>query len=198
MKAKQYTKQMLDDYVKLKKPVNKVFDWLIDQNIWIVDDPIDLLVASKLDISDKGLKYLPNEFRHLKTKILDLSGNDFSDSKGLEPLCYMNCLHTLLLSGCRLSDFPKEFNQHIEFNQIYLDNNNLTDIPKGVYTLDYIDYLDISNNPIKQFSEEALKSMNSEWIVIDDAKKQFPKSVKQDDLRIYVIQDCNMPVISLD
>ena len=198
MDAKRYTKEQIEDYNRLKVPVDKVFKWLLDKNIIISDDAIDLFISDSINLADKGLRSIPNEFRVLNCKILDLSGNNFGDGKGLIPLCYLRNLHSLNLYGCRLTGFPDEFIKHREFNQLILSNNNLTDIPEGVYGLNYIDYLNISNNPIKQFSIEALTNIKSEWVKIDNKKRQIPKSLNLKDIKIYFIEDDNVPSISLD
>jgi len=197
MKNKQIIKQVLDDHKRLKH-VEVVYEWLKQRGINVADSPEELMNLTQLDLSECGLTELPNEFQYLRTRYLKLDGNNFGDGKKtLLPLCFMDNLAALGLSGCQLTSFPEQFKILKQFYQLQLENNQLTEFPRGVYELDYIDYLNICHNPIKFIPDDIIKNFKCDWLFIDSNEKQLSKKYRDKTKYIAIIQDLKTHVITL-
>lgn len=126
-----------------------------------------------LSLKNDHLKTIPSQIGTLKKlKVLDLSGNDFTElpiefsqlenleelylndeknmnlPKTIEIMSKLPKLKSLHLENDQLENLPNNFKRldHLEF--LYLSQNRLKEIPKQIESLPHLQYLDIHDNNI--------------------------------------------------
>jgi Leucine-rich repeat (LRR) protein len=126
-----------------------------------------------LSLKNDHLEQLPMEILELeKLKVLDLSGNDFSELpedfkrlKNLEEL-YLNDekklnvkqtidvlsempnLKSLHLENDHITEFPENIFKLKKLEYLYLNDNELHEIPQSIEKMNQLKYIDIQRNPI--------------------------------------------------
>ncbi|MBL3550569.1 leucine-rich repeat domain-containing protein [Chryseobacterium sp. KMC2] len=143
---------------------------------------------SKLDLSNYGLKEIPEEVFELKNlkklilrnnkiknipaeieklnrlETLDLSGNNIS--LFYAKICSLKNLKILNLNNNQLKNTPLQLTNLKKLRSIHLSNNRFRQIPSNIFSLHNLRELDISNNPIEIIDSrvENLKNLRKLWI----------------------------------
>lgn len=143
---------------------------------------------SKLDLSNYGLKEIPEEVFELKNlkklilrnnkiknipaeieklnrlETLDLSGNNIS--LFYAKICSLKNLKTLNLNNNQLKNTPLQLTNLKKLRSIHLSNNRFRQIPSNIFSLHNLRELDISNNPIEIIDSriENLNNLRKLWI----------------------------------
>ncbi|WP_294279887.1 leucine-rich repeat domain-containing protein [uncultured Chryseobacterium sp.] len=143
---------------------------------------------SKLDLSNYGLKDIPEEVFELKNlkklilrnnkiknipaeieklnrlETLDLSGNNIS--LFYAKICSLKNLKTLNLNNNQLKNTPLQLTNLKKLRSIHLSNNRFRQIPSNIFSLHNLRELDISNNPIEIIDSriENLNNLRKLWI----------------------------------
>jgi len=158
------------------------------------------LLASKLDLSNKGLteipeeifkcknlkklnlshnqiKDIPREFGRLKyLKSLDLSHNEISNlwSKFFD----LTNLEVLILNHNKLRALPQQLEKLCKLKKLGLSENHFEVIPKILLSLKNLQFLDISNNKLSQFPFEILSLIELKGLWL--GKNQFVEFLAED------------------
>jgi len=141
------------------------------------------LLASKINLSGKGLKEIPTEiFQCRNLKKLDLSNNELT---GIPPeISKLKHLKSLDLSGNKLTVLMSKFFNLSKLETLILNNNRLKSLPRQISGLVSLKKLSISGNLLTEFPIEINALENLESLNIGNNQFQrFPGEFKVDNLK---------------
>jgi hypothetical protein len=107
--------------------------------------PEELLKATQLSLSDKGLTTLPKEISNL-TALRKLYLYDNRLTKLPKEIGNLAALQILNLSNNKLAALPKEIGNLVALQELYLSENRLTTLPKEIGNLVALQDLELSIN----------------------------------------------------
>ncbi|KAL1538231.1 putative disease resistance protein RGA1 [Salvia divinorum] len=91
-------------------------------------------------------------------KLIHLRWLDFSDialsKDGLEIICRLYFLQSLLLSGCELTEIPREIGNLVHLRQLDLSWNGLEELPESMYSLVELRSLSLRYCSLKEIQKE--------------------------------------------
>ena len=146
-----FIESWLDD--ELNASLDKLIEWA-DENVISADKfPRDkklLLNLKGLDLSNCGLKTLPDEFANLqRLERLNLWSNNFQ--KFPKVICALKSLKELDLHSCKLSSLPDEFANLQSLEKLRLCCNNFQEFPKVINSLKNLTQRDITEADLVNF-----------------------------------------------
>nr|CAH7741256.1 unnamed protein product [Callosobruchus chinensis] len=105
---------------------------------------------STLDISNNGLKILPNILEHLSLVKL-IAKNNLLHNNSL-PKCFTNCttLRELNLSGNQLTQFPEQILDFVNLKFLYLGGNGMQQISKNIWRLKNLQVMALGGNELTE------------------------------------------------
>ncbi|KAL1538212.1 putative disease resistance protein RGA1 [Salvia divinorum] len=84
---------------------------------------------------------------------LDFSGIELSKD-GLEIICRLYFLQSLLLSWCKLTEIPREIGNLVHLSRLDLSGNRIKELPESMYSLVELRSLSLENCSLKELQKE--------------------------------------------
>lgn len=127
-----------------------------------------ILKIQTLNLSDKGIKFLPAEIASLSNlKHLSLAGNQLID---LPPeLASLSGLEILDLSNNKLNVIPEALASLSNLQRLQLQDNKIKELSPVFTTLSKLEFLDLSNNPLGKIPKEIAALVSLKHLFINKA-----------------------------
>lgn len=160
---------------------DKLIEWANEREISPSKFPRDknaLKALKELNLSDCGLKTLPQELMYLQgLEELDLSENKF---QGVVPrvICELKNLKKLSLNDCGLNDLPDEFAKLQGLERLELWRNTFQKAPKALCELKNLKELILNKCGLSSLPDEFANLQGLEELVLGyNNFKEFPNAL---------------------
>ncbi|MES2410169.1 MAG: leucine-rich repeat domain-containing protein [Bacteroidota bacterium] len=131
----------------------------------IPEEVFSLKNLKKLNLSNNKIKDIPSEISNLKNlEVLDISNNHILNFYA--KICQLKKLKHLNLNNNKIPSIPKQIKNLHQLRKLSLANNRISNLPEELSQIHSIVSLNISNNPLQNFPESFynLKSLKHLWI----------------------------------
>jgi internalin A len=175
---------------QVKESPESIGQWKKLGNIYLyIDIDQNLIELTSLDLSQRGLKTLPDEIGQLEhLESLNLCGNDLSELP--RTICHLGKLDSLILHGNRFESIPDFIGGLTQLKSLQISHNRLNSVPDSIGKLLNLIKLDLSNNNLSALPESIGELPNIRSLELNNNKLQIlPNSIGSlDDLVVLKLE----------
>ncbi|OMJ25099.1 Plant intracellular Ras-group-related LRR protein 7, partial [Smittium culicis] len=139
---------------------------------FFLQDVLDIISSSiedgksDIDLSEFGLKFLPEQISELKNIVSFSNSGHFSDKIRLylnsnklptipDPLLKLSNLTVLILSNNRIDSIPPDIKFLYNLNELSITGNKISVLPSELFTIPKLNRLFLFPNPLIEFPKES-------------------------------------------
>ena len=133
----------------------------------VIDQLKYLPLLTTLNLSNNNLKEVPNNIHECLTlQNLRLSNNNVNTPISFSRLAKVDQLKFLWLDHNNISELPKTINELNQVSELYLGNNQIKELPQEITECKNLCILYLGDNQFKTFPEQVLKMKTIYMLVI--------------------------------